>query len=111
MTYIELVVSFIVLSYFIAGLGQAALPAFRAWKGAAREYRNARALEFVAESFKRECGKKDRDIKGWEKAVSIVPQLESYKIEEFQAGGEASVLRLECVIGGEKIEILGLYEP
>jgi hypothetical protein len=111
MTYIELVVSFIVLSYFVAGFGQAALPAFRAWKGAAWEYRNARALEFVAESFKRECGKKDRDIKRWEKAVSTVPQLESYKIEEFRGRGETPVLRLECIIGGEKIEVLGLYEP
>jgi hypothetical protein len=111
MTYIELVVSFIVLSYFVAGLGQAALPVFRAWNRAALEYRNARALEFVSESFKGECGKKDRDIKRWEKAVSIVPQLESYKIEEFRGSGETPVLRLECVIGGEKIEVLGLGEP
>jgi hypothetical protein len=111
MTYIELAVSFIVLSLFFAGFGQAALPVFGAWNRAAAEYRNARALEFVAESFRQECRKKAGDIGRWEKAVSIVPQLESYTIEELRGHGDELILRLTCVVGGEKIEVLGLREP
>jgi hypothetical protein len=111
MTYIELTAALMIFFLFLAGLGQAALPVMRAYSRAAAEYQEARALEFVAESFKKECRKRDRNITRWKRDVSIVPQLESYEIKELRGSENAVVLQLICVIGGERFEIWGLCRP
>jgi hypothetical protein len=111
MTYIEIVLALTVFYFFAAGLGSAAIPVFEAWSKAETEYANARAAAFVADSFRQECGKKYRNIENWKKAVSIVPQLGGYEIQELRDGGRIWAFKLSCVVGGEPVEVLGECAP
>jgi type II secretory pathway pseudopilin PulG len=111
MTYLEIAAALIVLSVFAAGAGQAVFPVFEAWNRAEREYAAARALSFVADSFRAECGRKDRDMERWKKTALTVPRLEGYAIDELQTGGTVWGLRLSATIGGERVEVLGEYAP
>jgi hypothetical protein len=113
MTYIETLSALLIFSLFAAGFGRAALPAARAFSRARAEYLEAKALEFAAESFQMECRKpgKERDFEKWKKILSAEPRIDMYDVRVFREGGDVRVLRLICVIGGERFEILGLCGP
>lgn len=111
MTYFEMAAALIVLSVFAAGAGHAVFPALEAWNRAEREYAAARALSFVADSFRAECAKKDRDLERWKKTALTVPLLEDYAIDELRAGGTVWGLKLSATIGGTHVEALGEYAP
>jgi type II secretory pathway pseudopilin PulG len=111
MTLTELLASIVIFSLFIAGFSQAAFPVFEAWNRASDEYYATRSLEFVAQSFKKECIKSDRNIETWEKAVSIVPQLDSYEITELWQGNTLRAMKLSGSMGGELVEVIGLCTP
>jgi type II secretory pathway pseudopilin PulG len=111
MTYLEIAAALILLSVFAAGAGQAVFPAFEAWNRAEREYAAVRALSFVADSFRMECGRRDRDIERWKKTALAVPQLEDYAIDELRTGGVVWGLKLSASVAGERIEVLGEFAP
>jgi hypothetical protein len=108
MTYVETAAAALIFSLFISGLGRAVQPALKAYNHAAAEYMDAKALEFVSESFKMECRKKGGDIERWKKIISIVPQIDMYDIKVFYAKENVIILQLICIIRGERFEILGL---
>jgi type II secretory pathway pseudopilin PulG len=111
MTYFEVAAALIVLSVFAAGAGSAVFPALEAWNRAEREYAAARALSFVADSFRAECEKNDRDIERWKKTARTVPLLEDYAIDELRTDGSVWGLKLSATVGGTRVEVLGEYAP
>jgi hypothetical protein len=111
MTFTDVIAAMVILSLFLAGLGQAAMPALQAWQGANREYQAARDIAFVAESFRKECARDDRNIERWKKAVSPVGDMESLEITEYTEEGYLRALKLSCVVAGEPIEVIGVCSP
>ena len=108
MTFIDAISATFVLVVFLGGFSPALLPAWRAWEKAEAEYRTGRTIHFIAESFKSECAKPDRDIDNWKKTTSAARELESLEIIEMREGEELRAIKARCVIGGEYIEIIGL---
>ena len=108
MTYIDLITAVVLLSFFFFGFSQAFLPAYSAWEAAMAEYRTAKTIDFVAESFRRECEKEDRNINAWKNQVSIAKELESCEITEFWQGDILRALKLVSIISGERVEIIGV---
>ena len=111
MTFIDLVTAIIILGLFFFGFSQALLPAYTAWEAAMAEYRTAKTILFVAESFRRECEKPGRNIENWKKQVAASKELESYEITELWQGGVLRALKLFSVISGEQLEVIGLCTP
>ncbi|GHU96933.1 hypothetical protein FACS189483_01410 [Spirochaetia bacterium] len=111
MTFSEIMAAIIITVLFSIGFSQAALPAFRAWNRANNDYQCAESIRFVAESFKNECSKPNRNIETWKRDVAIVRELESYEIDEMWQGGILRALKLSCVLSGEALEIIGLCTP
>jgi hypothetical protein len=113
MTYIEALAALLIFSLFLAGFGQAALPALRAFSYARTEYLEAKALEFASKSFRMECRKpaNERDLEKWKKILSAESRIDMYDVEVFRDGVDTQILKLICVIGGERFEILGLCGP
>jgi type II secretory pathway pseudopilin PulG len=111
MTYLEIMAALIVLSVFAAGAGPAVFPAFLAWNRAEREYAAAHALSFVADSFRAECGRQDRDMERWKKTALTVPLLEDYAIDKLRTDGVVWGFKLSAMIDGERIEVLGECAP
>ncbi len=108
MTLIDALVGTAILVFFFTGFTQVAFPVLEAWNRSNIEYREAKSLEFVAGSFRNECAKEDRNIKEWEKAVSVTKELTGYDIEELKEGGELVAMRLTCMIGSGHYEIIAL---
>jgi hypothetical protein len=108
MTFTDCLAALIITSLFLSGFTQAALPAFAAWQRAGRDYRTARDIEFVAESFRRECAGNDWNIERWKHTVSAVPAVEIRDITEYKDGPRLRALRLTCVIAGEPVEVIGV---
>jgi hypothetical protein len=108
MTFTDCIAALIISSLFLTGFTQAALPAYTAWMRAYRDYRTARDIAFVAESFRRECAGDDRNIERWKQAVLAVPELEVRDITEYKKGPLLLALRLTCVIAGEPVEVIGV---
>ena len=108
MTYIDVITAALVLVVFLGGLSQSFLPTWRAWEKAKAEYRTAQTIHFVAESFKNECARPNRDMETWKKATAAAKELESLEITEMKEGEEIRAIKARCVIGGEYIEIIGL---
>ena len=111
MTFIDAVVAILIISVFLFGFSDAFLPVYKAWNSATAEYNTARTIHFIAQSFRDECKKPDRNIDRWKKAVSTAKELESYEISELRKGDEPYALKAVCIISGERLEIIGLFAP
>ena len=111
MTFIDAIAALVILGFFLAGFSQAFIPAMTAWEEAMWQYRTAKTIEFIAGTFRRECGKPDRDIENWKRQVSVAKELEGLFIEEIWKEEVLLALKAVCVISGEAIEVIGLCEP
>jgi len=111
MTFIEALAAILILTLFFAGFSQIFLPAYDAWQNAVFDLRTAKSIQFVAESFRNECAKPDRNMEGWKYAVSVVRELESCEITELKQGGIVLALKAVCTISGERLEVVGLCAP
>jgi hypothetical protein len=111
MTFADVITAMIILGLFFFGLSQAFMPAYNAWEKASAEYNTAKTIQFIAESFRRECGKPDRNIENWKKNVTVAKELEAYEISELKQGEIVKALKMVCVVSGQRIEIIGLCTP
>ena len=111
MTFIDVITALAVLGIFLLGFSQIFLPAYIAWEKARTEYSTAETIHFVAESFRKECARQDRNIDRWKKVTAIAKELESFEIAEIKQGDALYALRAICVISGERLEIIGLCAP
>jgi len=108
MTFIDIITAALILVVFFTGISPAFLPAWRAWEKVEAEYRAGQTIRFIAESFRRECAKPDRDMENWKRNISTAKGLENLEIIEMREGSELRALKARCIIGGEFIEIIGL---
>ena len=108
MTLIDAIIALLVLSCFLLGFAQIILPAFTAWNNEMTEYYAAKTMFFIAESFKNECAKPERNIDKWRKDITSAKELESCEIIELLKEDCVFALKAICVIAGEEIEIIGL---
>lgn len=111
MTFADALAALIISSLFLAGFSQAVLPVYQAWGRAGQEYQTARSISFIAESFKAECAKPDRNMERWKKTVAVTKELQDCEITELRQGEVVRALKASCVIACEHIEIIGLCEP
>ena len=111
MTFIDAITATLVLVVFLSGFSDAFMPVWRAWERAADEHRTGQTIHFIAESFKNECVKPDRNIENWKKTVGASKELESIELIEMREGEELRAIKARCLIGGEYIEIIGLCKP
>ena len=111
MTFIDIITAALILVVFFVSLSPAFLPAWRAWEKAKNEYRTGQTIRFIAESFRIECAKPDRDMENWKRTISTARGLESLEIIEMREGEELRAIKARCVICGEYIEIIGLCAP
>jgi len=111
MNLINAVVALVVLGFFMFGFSQIFLPAFNEWNRAASDYYAAHTIQFIADSFRKECAKPYPDMEKWRKNVSAAKGLESCKIIELKKDDVLYALKAACIIAGEHIEILGLCKP
>jgi predicted signal transduction protein with EAL and GGDEF domain len=111
MNLINVVVSLVILSLFLVGFSQIFFPAFNEWRRAASEYYAAHTIQFIADSFRKECAKPQRNIQKWKENMRVAKELESCEITELKSGDKLYALKAACVIAGERIEILGLCKP
>ena len=111
MTFIEVICALFIFSVFIFGFAQAFLPLYKAWGMAASEYNTAHTIDFIAESFKRECAKPDRNMEKWKNAVRAAKELETYEINQLMKGDVVWALELTCIISGVYLEIIGVCTP
>jgi hypothetical protein len=111
MTLIDVVAALVILCLFLFGFSQIVLPAFNEWSRAASEYYAAHTIQFIAESFRKECAKPYRNIEKWKETIRAAKGLESCEINELKKEDELYALKAACIIAGERIEILGLCKP
>jgi prepilin-type N-terminal cleavage/methylation domain-containing protein len=111
MNLIEVIVALAILGFFMFGFSQIFLPAFNEWSRAASDYYAAHTIQFIADSFRKECAKPYPDMKNWRKSVSVAKELESCEITELIKNDKTYALKAVCSIAGEYIEILGLCKP
>lgn len=111
MTFIDVITALVILTFFFFGLSMSFHPAYTAWNNAMTEYRTAQTIHFIAESFKNECERTDRNIERWERTVAAAKELEEYVITELKEGEIVRALRAVCIISGERVEIIGLCTP
>ena len=111
MTFIDAITALIIQGTFLFGFSQAFLPAYNAWNRARAEYNTAHAIHFIAESFKNECAKPDRNMENWKKNAASAKELESYEITEIRKGEELFALKAICIVSGERLEIIGACLP
>ena len=108
MTFIEVIAATVIFGIFLMGFSQASLPLYGAWSRTMAEYKAAKTLHFVSESFRRECSKPDMNFENWKIAVSAAKELDSYEISELKPGTVSRAYRAVCVISGERYEIIGV---
>ena len=111
MTFIETLCALTILVFFLSGFSQVFLPAYELWEKAVKTYRTAHTINFIAESFKNECIKPDRNIDRWKRTVSIAKEMEQCEIYEYWQENALRAVKLTCLISGEKIEIMGVCAP
>ena len=111
MTLTDAITALIIFTLFFFGFSQGFFPTYNAWAIGTKEYRTAKTIYFVSESFKQECAKPDRNMENWEKAVSAAKELESYEITELMKEDVLFALKLICTISGEDLEIIGVCTP
>jgi hypothetical protein len=111
MTFVDAIAATVIIVVFLIAFSQALLPVHLAWEKVEAEYRAAETLRFIAESFKNECAKPDRNMENWKKAIRAAKELESLELTEMWEGEELRAIRARCFIGGEYIDIIGLCIP
>jgi len=111
MTFIDAITALVVMGIFLLGFSQIFLPAYAAWGKARAEYNNAKTIYFIAESFRKECAKQDRNIDRWKKTAGAAKELEACEITEIMQGDVLYALKAICVISGERLEIIGFCAP
>ena len=111
MNFIEIIIAFIIIGFFLSGFSQTFLSAYNAWERAEKNYRTAQSINFIAKSFMTECAGTERNIERWKQSVSTVKELENYETNEYWQNGLLRAIKLTCIIYGEKIEIIGLCTP
>ena len=111
MTYIEVFTALFLLCIFLFGFSQVFLPAYNAWNMAVAEFSIAHTIHFIAESFRNECAKPYPNMERWKKNVSVAKELESYGITELRQNDKLWALRLNFIIAGNRLEIIGLCAP
>jgi hypothetical protein len=111
MTFIDAVCALLILGFFLFGFSQAFSPAYSAWNRAMAEYRTAKTIHFIAQSFRNECAKPDRNVEEWKKTAAPAKELESCEISEIRQGGVLLALKAACVISGARLEIIGEAAP
>ena len=111
MSFIDVISAIVIISFFISGFSGAFLPAYNAWGRAMAEYRSAKTMQFIAESFRNECAKPDRNIENWIKALGPAKELESCEITEIRQGDVLVALKACCLISGGSLEIIGACVP
>ena len=111
MTFIDVFTALAVLSVFLLGFSQIFLPAYSAWEKARAEYDAARTIYFIAESFREECARQDRNIDRWKKTAASAKEMETCEITEIMRDDAVYALKAICVISGERFEIVGLCAP
>jgi len=111
MTYVEVITALLILCVFFAGFSQVFLPLHKTWNSATHDLKTAKTMEFIAESFKNECIKPDRNIDNWKKLISIANELEHYEIIEIKQGDVLRALKGIFIISGDHIEVIGLCTP
>jgi type II secretory pathway pseudopilin PulG len=111
MTLIDVIVAMLILSVFFAGFSQIFLPAYNAWNIAVSEYNTAHTLQFLAESFRKECAKPVFNTENWNKIAATAKELESFEISELWREGQLVALKAVCIVAGEHLEIVGLCIP
>jgi len=111
MTFIDAITALVVLGIFMLGFSQIFLPAYVAWEKARAEYSTAKTIQFIAESFRKECSRQDRNIDRWKKTVAVSKELETCEVTEIKQEDVVYALKAICVISGERLEIIGLCAP
>jgi len=111
MNLIDAVIALVILGFFLLGFSQIFLPVFNEWSKAASDYYAAHTIQFIADSFRKECAKPYPNMENWRKTVSVAKELESCEITEIKKDDELYALKAACVIAGIHIEILGLCKP
>jgi hypothetical protein len=111
MNFIDTVAALLILGIFFSGASGVFLPVYKAYKDVSAQYSGAKSIHFIAESFKDECAKPDRNMENWKKAVAAVKELESCEISEITKAGKTLALKASCVIQGEHVEINALCGP
>jgi len=111
MTLIDVICAVAILSLFFFGFSQVFLPVHKAWNNAISDYRTVKTINFVAESFKNECTKRNRNMENWERQVLTAKELESIEISEIRKDMALCALKLICVISGIRIEVIGVCTP
>lgn len=111
MSFIDAIAALLILSLFFFGFAQVFMPTYNAWEKAQAEFRTAKTIYFVAESFRNECKKHDRNMGNWRREVSVAKELESYEITELWQEDVLRALKAVCVIAGERVEVIGLCTP
>jgi len=111
MNLIEAIVALAILCFFLFGFSQIFLPVFNEWSRAASDYYAAHTIQFIADSFRKECTRPYPDMESWKKSVSAAKELESCEITELKKDDKLYALKAACFIAGEHIEILGLCKP
>ena len=108
MTLTDAIAALVILGFFLAGFSQAFIPAVSAYEQAMAGYGAAKTIEFIAGTFREECGKPDRNIENWKRNVSIAKELESCVIVDILREDVLAALKLQCVISGEYYEVIGV---
>ena len=111
MTFVDTITATAIIVVFLTGVSPAFILARNAWEKAETEYRTGQTLRFIAESFKSECAKPDRDMENWKKTIAAAREVEILEITAMREGEELRAIRASCVIRGEYIEIIGLCKP
>jgi hypothetical protein len=111
MRFIDAIIAILIFGVFLFGFSQGFMPVYNAWKNATEEYYSAHTIHFIAETFKNECAKPDRNMENWKNAIAAAKELESYEIIELKQGNVLRALMAVCIIAGESLEIIALCSP
>jgi competence protein ComGF len=105
MTYIESIVSLVILSLFLAVFSQVAYPSLISLKKAHDMYESARNLQFIDQSFRKECARTDLNFERWKHDALYDKNISSCDIQQVYRKGTITVYKACFEISGEKIEI------
>lgn len=111
MTFVNTIVALIITGTFLFGFSQAFFPVYNAWANATAQYNVAHSIHFVAESFRAETARANRNIENWKNLVSSVNGLESIEIFELKEHGVLRALKAVYFIAGERIVVIGALYP
>ena len=112
MTLIDVVTAIVVLGLFVSGFLPVIFPAYNAWETALSQFRTAKTIQFISESFRNECIKPDRNIMEWKKSMTASSvDLNDCEITELRQGNILRALKVSFSVSGEFVEVVGLCTP